>query len=72
LSEYVCVLSKNRRCRRLSVLKNPAMACPDHAPDQSGQAFGLAGLLRAGTAKTLDSSLAKFQTLPKVGTPTVF
>ncbi|MCU0354413.1 MAG: hypothetical protein MUD08_11860 [Cytophagales bacterium] len=25
----------------LSKTENPATACPDHAPDQSGQAFGL-------------------------------
>jgi hypothetical protein len=35
-----------------AVLTNPATACPDHAPDQSGQAFGLAGLSGAGTLKT--------------------
>ncbi|MCU0354651.1 MAG: hypothetical protein MUD08_13085 [Cytophagales bacterium] len=40
-------------------MTNPAIACPDHAPDQSGQAFGLpathsawAGLSGAGTPKT--------------------
>ncbi|MCU0353613.1 MAG: hypothetical protein MUD08_07745 [Cytophagales bacterium] len=45
-------MGKNRRCRT-SGLVNPAIACPDHAPDQSGQAFGLAGLSGAGTPKTL-------------------